>query len=452
MPSMENLRRQGLIWVLLCAAISIVWGTWFAQSGNAWIDFRAVYAGTRCLMHRHNPYEVRDLAREYGAEDGQRPPATPLHIQSITLYVNMPTTFMIVAPFAALPWEPAHILWMLFTGCVFVLALLLMWRVGAQYAPRVSTILICVLAFNCESIFGGGNTAGMVVGLCGIAVWCFLKGRWVRIGILCLAVSLAVKPHDAGLVWLYFVLAGGANRKRALQSVLVTAIIGVAAAVWVSHVAPTWVHDWRANLATISAPGGINDPGPDAVKDGSLYSIVDLQAAVSIFCDFPRLYNAATYLLCGVLVLLWSLWTLRTEFSDPNAWLALPVAATLSLLITYHRLWDAKLVMLAVPGCCLLWAEGGRTAKAAMLITSTAILATGEISLVILEAIVATFHPSKTWTAGPLITAALIRPAPLALLVMAIFYLLAYVEHGRQLRASPSSVGTCIGRRYELGR
>ena len=71
---------------------------------------------------------------------------------------------------------------------------------------------------------------------------------------MCLGLSLAIKPHDAGLVWLYFVLAGGAYRKRALESLAITAVIGLTAVVWVWHVAPHWMHDWSANLATISAP------------------------------------------------------------------------------------------------------------------------------------------------------------------------------------------------------
>ena len=440
MPSLENLRRQGLIWVLLCAAVSIVWGTAIARSGNAWIDFRAVYAGTRCLIHGHDPYNVSDLSQEYLSEDGQRPPATPLHIQSLTLYVNMPTTFMIVAPFAVLPWGPAHVLWMLFMGCVFILALLLMWHVSARHAPRVATVLICILAFNCESIFGGANTAGIVVALCAIAVWCFLENRYVRLGVLCLAIGLAVKPHDTGLIWLYFILAGGIHRKRALQSLLITAVIGVAAAAWITHVAPTWMHDWRANLATIAAPGGINDPGPNAVKDGSLYSIVDLQAAVSIFQDNPQTYNGVAYLLCGALLLVWCMWTLRSDYSARRAWLAMPVATALSLLVTYHRLWDAKLIMLAVPACCLLWAEGGRLARASAFITILAILSTGEISLVIFDAIVNTFHPSATWSTSPLITAALTRPASLALLAMGLFSLWVY---RRQTLLSPVVSPAC---------
>ncbi len=427
MPSMGNLRRNGLIWVLLCIGISVLWGVSIARSGNAWIDFRAVYAGTRCLIHEHNPYNVGELEREYLSEDGQRPVASPLHFQSITLYVNLPSTFVVVAPFAALSWGLAHILWMLVTGCVLILAILLMWDIGAGYAPRVSTFLACILAFNCESIFSGGNTAGIVVGLCVIAVWCFLQNRFVGIGVLCLALSLAVKPHDAGLVWLYFVLAGGANRKRALQSAVITAVICLTAVLWVSHVAPTWMHDWNTNLATISARGGINEPGPSAVKDGSVYSIVDLQGAISIFRDDPHFYNLASYLICGALLLAWAIWTLRTRFSVPKAWLALATVTAFTLLITYHRLWDAKLVMLAIPACCLLWAEGKRPGKAALLITSAAALATGEISLIIFEATVNSFPWSTNGIVATAIFVVLDRPASLALLAMGVFYLWAYL-------------------------
>jgi hypothetical protein len=428
MPSIGNVRRNGLIWVLVCIAISILWGISIGRGGNAWIDFRAVYAGTRCLIHEHNPYNESELEREYLSEDGQRPPDSPFYLQAITLYVNVPTTFVIVAPFALLSWGPAHILWMLLTACVFILAILLMWSAGAGHAPQVSTFLACILAINCASVFAAGNTAGIVVGLCGIAVWCFLQNRFVGIGVLCLGLSLAIKPHDAGLVWLYFVLAGGAYRKRALQSVVVTAIIGLTAVLWVSHVAPAWMHDWNANLATISAPGGINEPGPKSFSGRSIYTVVDLQAAISIFRDDPRVYNLASYVFCGTLLLVWAIWTLRTRFSIPKAWLALAAATTFTLLITYHRPWDAKLVMLASPPCCMLWAGQRRTGKIAFAITIAAILFAGDFPLAVFKTMADSLHVSTVGFARQLLTVVLIRPESLALLAMGIFYLWVYLR------------------------
>ncbi len=444
---MANVRRNSLTLVLLCIGIGSLWGTWNAARWTAWIDFRGLYCGTRCLIHHHDPYSQGEVAREYLSEDGQRPQAPPqappgtsrIQFQSQTLWVNLPSTFVVAAPFAALSWEPAHILWMLLTGFVFILAILLMWHVGAGYSPRVATFLACMVGVNCESIFGGANAAGIVVGFCVIAVWCFLRNRFVWVGVVCLGLSLAVKPHDSGFVWLYFLLAGGAFRKRAMQSVIITAAIGLASVLWVSHVAPNWLHEWNANLATISVHGGINEPGPSAATDGSVYSIVDLQGVISVFRDDPRIYNTVTYVLCGALLLVWAIRAMRTRFSIPQTWLALAAAVPLTLLINYHRLWDAELVILAIPACCLLCAKGGSIGRAAVLITSAAVLATGEISLVIFEAVVSSFPFTVNGIVTKAITVVLIRPASFALLAMGLFYLWVYLR--RISEQQPGAVG-----------
>jgi hypothetical protein len=344
------------------------------------------------------------------------------------LYVNVPTTFIVVAPFAMLPWGPAHVLWLALTAGVFILAALLMWNLGSNYAPDVSLFLIFILLFNCESIFVAGNTAGIAVGLCVIAAWCFLRERFVWAGVLCLALSLAIKPHDSGLVWLYFLFAGGVNRKRALQSLCITAALGIAAFLWLSQVAPHWMHDWQSNLATISVPGGINEPGPSGLTGRSAFMVIDLQAAISIFRDDPRIYNPASYLFCGVLLLLWAARTLRSSFSPSRAWFALAAIVPLTMLITYHRPWDAKLLMLTIPACAMLWAEGGRIARMALIVNSAGLLLTGDIPLAVLNSITNQMHPGTAGIFAQMLTVVLIRPASLILLVMSIFYLWVYLK------------------------
>src|ERR1035441_24793 len=98
-----------------------------------------------------------------------------------------------------------------------------MWDLGAKHAPILSACLIGFLLANSESVFVTGNTAGMVVGLCLVGAWCFLENRFLAAGVLCMAISLAIKPHDAGLVWLFFFVAGGVYRKRALETLILTA-------------------------------------------------------------------------------------------------------------------------------------------------------------------------------------------------------------------------------------
>ena len=153
-------------------------------------------------------------------------------------------------------------------GASFLVAAYLMWSLAADYAPVVSGALICIFLFGSGLLLEIGNAAGITISLCVIAVWCFFKEQFVPTGILCMALSLAIKPHDAGLVWLYFLLAGGLYRKRALQTLAVTVVLGLPAILWVSHVAPHWIAELQTNLQATSARGDLNDPGPISVNPG----------------------------------------------------------------------------------------------------------------------------------------------------------------------------------------
>jgi hypothetical protein len=320
------------------------------------------------------------------------------------------------------------LLWITLTAVTLIIAAFLMWDLGASYAPNLSLFLICFLLANCEMIFFGGNASGIVVSLCLVAVWCFLKERFVWAGVLCLAASLAIKPHDAGFVWLYFLLAGGVHRKRALQTLLVTAVLGLAAILWITPISPHWISEMRSNLSAISAPGGINELGPAASAGYNAAIVICLQSVVSVFRYDPRIYNLVTYLICGALLLIWSVRTLRSPFTQRGAWLALAAVLPITLLMTYHRPWDAKLLLLTIPACAMLWAEAGAIRWIALLLTSAGIVLTADLPLIILAILTGNLHISTTGLSGQLLTVMLLRPTPLILLAMGIFYLWVYVR------------------------
>ncbi len=112
-------------------------------------------------------------------------------------------------------------------------------------------------------------------------------------GVVLLALSLELKPHDTGLVWLYFLLAGGAYRKRALQTFALTVALALPPVLWVFHVSPHWTQELSANLSVTSVRGGINDPGPSSIDESGSGMIIDLQTVISVFRDTPRFYNSA---------------------------------------------------------------------------------------------------------------------------------------------------------------
>lgn len=424
-------RRTALVWILLCSGISVLWGSFLAHSSSGGLaDFKAVFYGARCLIHHADPYQATEFLRIYQA-DGQAIPSDPmmadLFRRAVMVCINLPTTLFFLIPFAVLPLKAAYLLWALLMAAGLNLAGFLMWDLAARNSARISLFLVCFLAANCVILFADGNAACVVISLCVIAVWCFLENRFVPAGIMCMALSLLIKPHDAGLVWLYFLLAGGVQRKRALQTLLVTAALSVPAFLWVTYVAPHWFAELGSNLQLASLHGGLNDPGPASLGFHHPDPIISLQAVLSIFHDDPSFYAPAALILCVALLVLWAIATLRSRILPQRhgAWLALAVIATLTMLITYHRQHDAKLLLLTIPACALLWAQGGVKGWFAVAATTAGIGITGDIPSTGLS-ILASHVQAGDGFFNHLKAAILVRPAPIILLIMAIFYLWVY--------------------------
>ena len=299
----KRARFDGLIWFALGSVMFVILGIAFERTSSASMaDFGSVYYGSRCLLQHADPYKTSDLVRTFQSDTKEYASAAePLH-HVVMICVNLPTMLAVVIPFALLPWGMAHVLWMMTITTVFILAAYLMWSIGAMNAPIASGALIGLFLIESEMLIEVGNPSGIAVSLCVIAVWCFLRDRFVPLGVLCMALSLVCKPHVAGLVWLFFLLAGGLYRKRAWQTLAVTAMFIVPAAIWVWHVAPHWMAELHANLQTASMHGNTDDPGPGALEPRAHGAIiVSLQTVFSVFRDDPRFYNPMTYLVCGPL-------------------------------------------------------------------------------------------------------------------------------------------------------
>jgi len=420
-------RRNAVICILIAAAISMAWGCSIEASDAAGlVDFRAIYFGARAVIDHQNPYQPSEFLQVYRAEGGtfpSEPIQNQLFRRSLPICVNLPTTLFLVTPLALLPWGASHVVWLILIGASFALAAYLAWDLAREHAPRAGLLLICILLANSEVLFTLGNTAGIAVSLTVVAVWCFMRERAVWAGILCLAISLALKPHDSGLVWLYLLVMGGALRKRAIYSVMVTVLIAIPAIIWISQVAPNWERDLDTNLAATSAHGDISDPGPDSIsRAGSADIIVDLQTVVSVFRDEPGFYNPAVWGICGGLLVILIVTTMRVQPAGENAWFGLAAVAPLTMLITYHRPYDAKLLLLAIPACSLLCAQGRWMGRIALVLTGLAITLTSDVPLGLLSFIAGRFHLSEMTSGARFLSLFVVRPAPLILMAMSIFY------------------------------
>lgn len=421
---MTKARISGLLFILLGSAIFVFWGSSLEKSSlGGMVDFKPIYYSSRVLVHAGDPYNPSDLLQAYRTEDDGRSTVeiSQQHSQSyLFACVYPPTTLLLVTPFAILHFGPARALWMTLLSVCLIAASFLVWEVGANNAPVLSGVLIGLMLACSEVVLLQGNPSGVAVGLCVIAVWCFVRERLTWLGVLCFAASLALKPQIAYIVWLYFFVAGRIYRKRALQTLALIAALSVPALLWTARVSPNWTHEMKANISQLSVQGGINDPGPHS---GIPRGIVDLQSVASVFWDEPRFYDPVSYIVCGVLLMLFIFKTVQWRHDTRLTWLALATAAPLSMLPIYHRPYDTKLLLLAIPACAMLWARRGTVGWLSLLLTTAAFALSGDIAYAAFSSLLPSMHLSVETLSGKLLTILLGRTVPLSLLAMSIFYL-----------------------------
>jgi hypothetical protein len=421
---MTKARLDGLYLILLgCVAFVLLGVATELSARNPLSDFKAIYYPARCLIQGGDPYIQSQVLDVYRAEGGDHASDSAKNRQIVTQNQYPPTVFSLSVPFALISWGPAHVLWTTLNFASQILASFLVWSLLVNVSPVLSAALIGFLLANSEVVIITGNAAGIVTSLCAVAVWCFLRERFVLFGILCLAFGLAVKPHDAGLVWLYFLLAGGLYRRRALQALFVTIALSLPAVLWVWHVSPHWIQEMHTNIEAYAVHGSANDPGLASSGAHGLGMVVSLQAIFSVFWDNPHFYNSASYFVCGPLLVAWVFITLRSRDSQAKVWLGLAVIAALSMLPVYHRMYDTKLLILTVPACITLFAEGSFVGWAALAITTLCLLLNGDICWVIVLQIINRTHFPTTGISGQILMAIQVFPAPLILLITGAFYL-----------------------------
>jgi hypothetical protein len=437
--------------LLLCAGFSVFTALFFnhnfrsAYGGTARPDFAAIYYGARCIIHHQDPYHPNTFKKVFQAEGGRFSSdkigswVGPI---AVAVEINLPTTLLMVTPLAFLPYAAAQAVWLLLTVVLLVISGYLIWSAGDSTGPAISGWLVGIVLANCQEILMLGNVAGIAVSLCVLASWCFLKHRGASLAVVLFALSLVIKPHDTGFVWLYFLLAGGVMRKRAFQTLALACVIGIAAAIWIAPVSPHWLHELHANQVAGSESGSVNDPSPLGVTSGNPGAILDLQTLLSVVWREPQSYNLASYLIAGFLIAAWAWTTIRGRNTERGDWLALGSIAALSLLPVYHRPHDAKLLLLAIPACAMMWREGGMRRWLSFAFTTLGVLFTSDLFMGFLVCSLRKppFGPPVT---GEKTIAVFLLP-PAALLAMGCFYLFFFIRTHRTERASVRTVGRAL--------
>ena len=425
----ERARKDGLYLMGLGLLVFLLLGTVLTVANPMMADFKGYYYSARCLLRNLDPYNPAEASSVFRQEDNVAE-ETEANKQIVARNVYLPTIFTFTVPMALLPFNTAWLLFTLVRTASFLVGALLVWDIGAKWAPQVNGALIGLVLASSELVMVIGNVFPIAVGLCLIAVWCFLKKRFPVIGVFCLASSLVLKPQDGFMIWAYLFLAGGIYRKRALQTLAIAVLLSIPAVLWVTHVGPEWPSEIRSNLAIFSGHGNMNDEGPTAAMFNKPSFIIDLQTVVSYFRDDPRIYNPISFLIIGISALFWSIETVLWPPSYRRALLAIASASALTMLPVYHRTGDAKLLLLAIPATAMLLAEDRRIGKVAFVLTLAALIANSDLTWVAAIAVLNHYPGPNADFAGQLRTIAQIFPAPLSILAVGVFNLWVYMRSG----------------------
>ena len=113
------------------------------------------------------------------------------------------------------------------------------------------------------------------------------------------------------------------------------------------------------------------------------------------------------------------------------------------MLPLYHRPHDAKLLVLTIPACAMLVAEGGGIGRIALFLNTAAVLFISDIPLAVLGLFTNRLHLTTEGLIGKAEAILLARPIPLVLLALSVFYLWVYIRRGARAISCVSS-GPCL--------
>ncbi len=378
-------------------------------------DFKQPYASARCLLTGCDPYSEADTRAAYLAAGGVDDDKVVFDPYS-ALYP--PFSLAVLAPVAALRYPAAHALWEALMAASFSLAALLTAQLcldaGAALAPAA---LLALFTASSTILLMLGQVSGVVIALVAVAFFSILRGRFLPLAGACFFVALMLKPHDAGLPFLYLLFAGPRGRRVFFAIAALGLVFAGGSVLWFAHAPGTthWLPELRANLHGNAAPGSVNSPASGHTQ---AVNLTDLQALFAALSDRASFYNGAALLVSLGLFAAWAVAAARLPDTLPKHLLAIAAISCLMPLPIYHRQYDTRILLLAFPAVAYLLAAGGRRAWGllGLLLMTMATLVTAHPFLNRLIR-----APGPVEHAGPFRTLLLYRPMPEILLLLFLF-------------------------------
>ncbi len=307
-------------------------------------DFSLIWESTRSFLDGQSPYEVVAIQQTWEEHSGTS--ALPPSDRNAALFVYPPSTFVLMSPWCCTDWASGRMGWML-TGTAMLVGILagclrlagLSWRQPVYWLAMAGGIAMAP-----------GHT-GISVGQTSIAVMFLivvaqlLRPDCTRRGTLAsllpgvaLGLACAIKPQ-IGLVFLALE-AGRGRWKAAVTGLVVAGLVLTAGILKLRASGVDWYPQWQANLAAFAASDNADPSAANPLR----YQLINLSYLLHGFTDNRAVVKWLVYTivtgLCGAYFLAG-----RGKPSERGELLSLSFLAAVSMLVVYHRLYDALVLL-----------------------------------------------------------------------------------------------------------
>ena len=331
--------RWPLLLVAAAVALLIGRGPWLALKDSG--DFAVIYASTRAWLTGQDPHDSQTYHRIYRRETDRIASRVDPN-RALSLYP--PTVYGLMAPLATMDWVGAKCT---LAAINVVVAAAILWALPPLAGiPRGSVpawLLIASVAAMAPlhtAIKLGQLSVLAVAGLV-FAVLLNRRSRPVWAGLL-LGGAVALKISVALPFAAYFLCRG--QWRCVLASVVVLTVLAAAGIGRFEAAGIDWFAGLSRNIDHLTADGGYGDP---TTANRTRHQLINLHYPLHNFTDDRELVSFLTRGLVGILAVLTIVLLHRQTQLLPDL-LGLSMVGVLAMLVSYHRVYDATVLVFPV--------------------------------------------------------------------------------------------------------
>ena len=369
---------RALAWTAFTAAVVYFIARASPRAVRESQDLTVGYAAAHAWLSGRDPYSSAILADELARTGGAA--LADRGLMNIMLNLYPPTTLPIYLPLALFDWPTAKMLWLAANIlAAFFIAFALIRFLGSRL-PDARALYLTAFVLSLAPVhttIAMGQAAVLATAALAGALLLEYRRHAVSAGLL-YALATAIKVH-IGFPFLAYLLWRRRWRPLGVAAAALVALTCLST-LRMQQADVSWYTSWTNNLVALTSHGGHDDPRRE---NPGRHSLLNLQYPLHTLIESRSVVNVLVLAFVGGAGL--SMVMLIRQRSPQQELLAFSLVGGLSLLVVYHRTYDAVLVALPIA-----WAFGAlgtslQRPAVATLVLCLAFLVPGQTALFILQ-------------------------------------------------------------------